>query len=88
MDHLKCFVYSSPCLSQHLIVLHLATFDLADFTLQSVLIEAAADVDQQSSRAGVDGTAEHHVTHALGHMDPKSQDHTHQQTCRQEEVEN
>lgn len=34
------------CLSQHLIVLHLVAFAAADLSLQSVLVEATADVDQ------------------------------------------
>lgn len=75
----------SPCLSQHLIVLHLKTFAPADFPLQSVLVESPTNVDQQSSGTGVDSTAENHVTHVLGHMDAKPQDHTHQQAFRVEE---
>lgn len=51
----------------------------ADFPFQSVLVESPADVDQQSGRTGVDGAAEDQVAHALGHVDAKPQDHTHQQ---------
>lgn len=47
------------------------TFGSADFSLQCVLVETSADVDQDSGRAGVDGTAEDHVTHAGGNMDPE-----------------
>lgn len=60
------------------------TFAPADFSLQSVLVESPADVDQQSSWTGVDSTAEDHVTHALRHVDAEPQDHTHQQACREE----
>lgn len=60
------------------------TFAPADFSLQSVLVESPADVDQQSSRTGVDSTAEDHVAHALRHVDAEPQDHTHQQACREE----
>lgn len=58
-------------LSQHLIVLNLVTFGSADFSLQCVLIETSADIDQDSGRAGVDGTAEDHITHAGGDMNPE-----------------
>ena len=74
-----CSVCSPPCLSQHLIVLHLVTFAPADFALQGVLVEPAADVDQQSGGTGVDGTTEDHVTHALRHVDAEPQDNSHQQ---------
>lgn len=60
------------------------TFAPADFSLQSVLVESPADVDQQSSWTGVDSTAEDHVTHALRHVDAEPQDHTHQQACSEE----
>lgn len=58
-------------LSQHLIILNLVTFGSADFSLQGVLVEAPADVDQDCGRAGVDGTAEDHITYAGGDMDPE-----------------
>lgn len=77
---------SFPCLSQHLIILHLVTFASADFPLQGVLVESAADVDQQSGRTGVDSTAEDQVTHALGHVDTEPQDHTHQQAFREKKT--
>lgn len=63
--------FSFSNLSQHLIVLNLVTFGSADFSLQCVLVETSADVDQDSGRAGVDGTAEDHITHAGGDMDPE-----------------
>lgn len=47
------------------------TFGSADFSLQCVLVEAPADVDQDRGRAGVDGTAEDHITYAGGDMDPE-----------------
>lgn len=72
--------YGPACLSQHLVVLNLVTFAPADLPLQCVLVEPPADVDQQGRRAGVDGTAEDHVAHAGGHVDPEPQDHTDQQT--------
>lgn len=77
-------IFSSSCLSQHLVVLNLVTFAPADFPLQSVLVESSTDIDQKSSGTGVDGTAKDHVTCALGHMDPEPQDHTHQQAFREE----
>lgn len=49
--------FSFSNLSQHLIVLNLVTFGSADFSLQCVLVETSADVDQDSGRAGVDSTA-------------------------------
>lgn len=63
------------------------TFAPADFSFQSVLVESPADVDQQSSWTGVDGTAEDHVTHTLRDVDAEPQDNTHQQACREEEEE-
>ena len=61
------------------------TFAAADLPLQGVLVESATDIDQQSGGAGVDGTAEHRVVHALGHVDAEPQDHTHQHTFGREE---
>lgn len=72
-------VRPASCLSQHLVVLNLVTFAPADLPLQRVLVEPPADVDQQGRRAGVDGTAEDHVAHTGGHVDPEPQDHTDQQ---------
>ena len=77
----------STCLSQHLIVLHLVTLPPADFPLQSVLVESPADIDQQSSRTGIDSTAQDYITRALGHMDSKPQDHTYQQAFRERREE-
>lgn len=55
----------------------------ADFPLQSVLKVSPTDVDQQSGRTGINSTAQDHITHVLGHMDPEAQDHTHQETFRE-----
>lgn len=63
------------------------TFALSDFPLQSVLIEPSADIDQESGRTAVNGTAENHVAHALGGVDAKPQDHTHQQSFGKVEKE-
>lgn len=69
---------AATCLPQHLIILDLVTFAPADLPLQRVLVEPAADVDQQGRRAGVDGTAEDHIAHARGHVDAEPQDHADQ----------
>lgn len=47
------------------------TFGSADFPLQCILVETSADVNQDSGRAGVDGTAEDHIAHAGGDVDPE-----------------
>lgn len=69
---------AATCLSQHLIVLDLVTFAPADLPLQRVLVEPAADIDQQGRRTGVDSTAEDDIAHARGHVDAEPQDHADQ----------
>lgn len=70
----------APYLPQHLVVLHLVTFAPAHLALQRVLVEAAADVDQQGGGARVDRAAEDQVARALRHVHAKPQDQSHQQT--------
>lgn len=56
-------------LSQHLIVLHLVHLVGTDLSFQSVLVELAADVDQQSGGAGVDVAAQRDVADVTRNVD-------------------
>lgn len=72
-------------LAKHLVVLYITDLRGADLALQRVLVELAADVDEQRGRAGVDMATEGDVTNVTGHVDTIAQDHPNQHAWRESE---
>lgn len=64
-----------PYLPQHLVVLYVVDLVGADLSFQSVLVELAADVDQQGGGAGVNVAAHRHVADVPRNVDAVAQDH-------------
>lgn len=69
-------------LSQHLIILHVVHLVGTDLSFQSVLVELAADVDQQRGRAGINVAAHRDVANIPRNMDAITQDHTNKYAWR------